>query len=190
MTDINVAFPFLILYWGFFSGLVGTWKKDNGINGPWIVMDYGYFWFRLLIKKKIEISHALWKAASSLLKSRLSSEKVDLFLNVNAVCFWTASCVSITIFCRFCHFPLVTVVHTSFMPYTRCPRLNFFFCFCRVPEDCHGNSNRLCDNGIYWFLCQIDPYPNQQYHCVSKYELAISLNFTFFSTWSILNRGC
>lgn len=41
----------------------------------------------LIILKKIEIGYVLWKVASSLLDSHLSSEKVDLFLSVNAVCF-------------------------------------------------------------------------------------------------------
>jgi len=38
---------------------------------------------------------------------------------------------------------------------------------CRVPEDCHGNSDWICNHGIYRVLCETDSYPNQQHHRVS-----------------------
>lgn len=36
--------------------------------------------------------------------------------------------------------------------------VNFVFSKSRIPEDCHGNSNRICYNGIHWLFCEIDPY--------------------------------
>lgn len=141
------------------------WRKHNGINVLWIVIagifNTAYF-------KKIMISHSLWKSASSLWKSHLSFKKVDLFLSVCAdfevfpVLTWFLTCKE-----RF----LLWSLQCKYVCHTWDILTNFFLLFCRVPEDCHGNSNRLCDNGIYWFLCQIDPYPNQQYNCVSEYGL-------------------
>jgi hypothetical protein len=43
--------------------------------------------------------------------------------------------------------------------------------FCRISEDCHGNSNWFWNYGIYWIFCKIDTHPNQQHYCVSNIKL-------------------